>query len=398
MSRRLDAFDLPEKTKIYVKSVLNPFLEEIVRELMTNQPANPTEYMYDFLKKSLHVDDELVREIERLKVCSIFSRFTAGDQLDSENRRSATSQAIVRVDEAAEECEAEDEGFEEFADKFDSANKGRRAVSAEAYGEWNQKKEWVPEEFAKSEEQKQLLNGLLSRSFLFSSLDEADKSVIVGVIEEMTVPEGTTVIYEGDMGDFLFIVEKGSLHCLKQSQLVKVCEAGDVFGELSLLYNAPRAASVLAVTNCVLWKLDRTTFTQIVRKGASKKRQMYVKFLHRVPLLSGMGPYELSQVADALTCHVFGPGEVIVEEGAPGDTFYILEEGTADAFKDGVHTLHYEKAGEYFGELSLLKEEPRRATVKAGASEGCRVLALERRAFNRLLGDLEEFLLKREYS
>lgn len=323
--------------------------------------------------------------------------------------KSQASSPVVTLEateSAAEQDDSDEEGFEEFANTSDFSKRGRHAVSAEAYGDWNKIVEWVPEEYAKTEEQKDRLRGLLSRSFLFASLEESDKCILVGAIEEVSVAEGTQVITQGDSGDFLFIVEKGVLHCIKKSsqgedeppQLVKVCEPGDVFGELSLLYNAPRAASVVAITDSLLWKLGRATFTRIVRDGASKKREKYGKFLLSVPLLSGMSAYEISQIADALIPQSFGPDEIIVKEGDPGDTFYILEEGTAEAFKGSSGGLHYETPGEYFGELALIKPEPRAATVKSGSPGGCRVLSLERTVFNRLLGDLEELLLKREYS
>ena len=151
-----------------------------------------------------------------------------------------------------------------------------------------------------------------------------------------------------------------------------------------------------ATSDCVLWKLDRRTFTHIVRDSASRKRERYETFLHSVPLLRTVGVYELSQIADALRPKRFCPGEVIVTEGEPGDTFYVIEEGTADAFKSGYHVLHYATPGDYFGELALIHNEPRAASVKAGEN-GCEVLMLDRKSFTRLLGNLNE-LIKKEYS
>jgi cAMP-dependent protein kinase regulator len=67
---------------------------------------------------------------------------------------------------------------------------------------------------------------------------------------------GEKVITEGDNGDFLFVIEKGTLNCIKsvngEEKVVKTVNEGDVFGELALLYNCPRAASVMAAD--VLWQ------------------------------------------------------------------------------------------------------------------------------------------------
>ena len=68
-------------------------------------------------------------------------------------------------------------------------------------------------------------------------------------MHEKVVEPNIRVISQGDDGDFLFCVEHGQLDCLKLSdgeeKVVKTCESGDTFGELALLYNCPRAASVM---------------------------------------------------------------------------------------------------------------------------------------------------------
>jgi cAMP-dependent protein kinase regulator len=306
-------------------------------------------------------------------------------------------------DEHEEEKEEIDDDFDESSlPQVTYMNKGRTAVSAEAFGEWNRKEEFTPPVHPKTCEQKESLVTMLSDSFLFNTLDRKDLLVIIDAIEQVVVPAGVRVINQGDIGDFLFVIESGTLNCLKlipgetSEQVVKICGPGDVFGELSLLYNSPRAASVETSSDSILWKLDRSTFTHVVRDSASRKRERYEAFLQSVPLLRTVGVYELSQIADALKPKKFNPGEIIVSEGEPGDTFYMIEEGTADAYKSGYHVLHYSTPGEYFGELALIHNEPRAASVKAGEN-GCEVLMLNRRSFTRLLGNLNE-LIKKEYT
>merc|ERR1719446_2021134 len=136
------------------------------------------------------------------------------------------------------------------------------------------------------------------------------------------------VIIQDDQGDFLFVIETGRLDCKIKvdgaDKVVKTCEAGDVFGELALLYNCPRAASVDAKEKCVLWQLDRDTFNNIVKEAAQKKRQRYDTFLAKVPLLTSMDAYERSQLADALKPEMFTDGCAIVKQGEDGNSFYII--------------------------------------------------------------------------
>jgi len=80
-------------------------------------------------------------------------------------------------------------------------------------------------------------------------------------------------------------VGTGTLLCQKlfpgntEATFLKTYQPGEAFGELSLLYNAPRAATIIANEECQLWKLDRETFNHIVKDAANKKRAQYETFL-----------------------------------------------------------------------------------------------------------------------
>merc|ERR1719498_1774505 len=216
---------------------------------------------------------------------------------------------------------------------------------------------------------------------------------------EKVVEAKVRLINQGEDGDVLFVIETGTLDCyIKKGEdpeiKVKTCEPGDAFGELALLYNAPRAASVQAKGRCVCWKLDRETFNHIVKDAAQKKRDRYMDFFKEVPLLNAVDAYGRSQVADALKPKEVTKGTEIIAQGSEGQEFYIIEEGMCKAIKkvSGQPDKELElKAGDYFGELALLNNEPRAASVFA-SSDTVRLLALDRKAFNRLLGPLKEMM------
>lgn len=174
-------------------------------------------------------------------------------------------------------------------------------------------------------------------------------------------------------------------------------QAGGSFGELALMYNAPRAATVMsAEASCTLWALDRITFRRILMESTFARRRMYETFLEEVPLLSSLTPYERSKIADALETQKYVAGDIIIKEGDLGKSFYLLESGEADAFKgDPSHkVLHYKK-GDYFGELALLNDQPRAASIMA--SSDVKVASLGKNAFQRLLGPLEGILRRTRY-
>ena len=279
----------------------------------------------------------------------------------------------------------------------------RSGVSAEVYGMFHKKENFVARVIKKTPEQIQRIKSSVIHSFLFGNLEPKDLEVVINAMEEKRYKKGQNIITQGDNGDCLYFVEEGNLNCFKKFQgqdepkLVKKYQPGDAFGELALLYNAPRAATITAESNEVItWVLDRETFNNIVKDAAQKKREKYENFLKNVEILSTIEPYELMQISDALKTATFKKGDYIIKEGEMGDVFYILEEGACEATK----TLEPGKpdtvikeysVGDYFGERALIKGEPRACNIIA-SSDTVKVISLDRISFKRLLGPIEEIL------
>jgi cAMP-dependent protein kinase regulator len=174
---------------------------------------------------------------------------------------------------------------------------------------------------------------------MFNALDEKEFEIVVDSIEEVKVSPGDSIIKEGDEGDCMYVVESGTLNCTKvfkgntEPTFLKEYQPGEGFGELALLYNAPRAATITAKTEGIVWRLDRDTFNHIVKDAAARKREKYESFLSSVKILSSMDPYERSKIADALKEEKFIKGNFVIREGELGDKFYIISEGEAIATK-----------------------------------------------------------------
>ena len=91
---------------------------------------------------------------------------------------------------------------------------------------------------------------------MFAGLEDKDKHIVVLAMEERIFFSGQNVITQGENGKELFVVESGSLKCYKnikgEDKMLKVYKPGEAFGELALLYNAPRAATIIADADCEL--------------------------------------------------------------------------------------------------------------------------------------------------
>jgi len=394
----VDGLSFSEEKKKYILEVLDPVLEEMVADTLTTMPASPTEHMVAWLRLRSGVPVASKENMSLQKRNEELKRALNQTKESVKEGGSMIKKEEQKEEESEEEEDDEMDELPEHMLRSEGGDKKRASVSAEAYGAWNKKVEFVPPVHAKTDEQKARLEGVLTNSFMFNQLSRNDLDVLLLATQEAVFEAGATILQEGDDGDCLFVIEKGSPICKKlidgENKVVKTCAVGDVFGELALLYNAPRAATVEAGDNtCVTWKLDRDTFNAIVKDASQARLAKYDDFLKSVTLLSGMGNYERTQIAEVLKEESFRQGEVIVRQNDPGDKFYIVEDGSLKATKevDGVEktVLEY-KAGDYFGELALLKNQPRAASVLAVSD--CKVLTLDRKTFNKMLGPLQDLL------
>jgi cAMP-dependent protein kinase regulator len=290
---------------------------------------------------------------------------------------------------------------------------GRRvSVSAESMNPTSASHDsWTAPYHQKTHDQIARLKTAVSGNFLFSHLDDEQTSQVLGALVEKPIPaKDIKVITQGDVGDYFYVVEKGAFDVYVNStgslqpgpegmgSKVATVQPGGSFGELALMYNAPRAATVISTeSDSCLWALDRVTFRRILMDSTFQRRRMYEHFLAEVPLLSTLNPYERSKIADALDTQKYPPGTTIIKEGEPGEAFFILESGEANVFKQGVDKPVKEyKKGDYFGELALLNDAPRAASVVSKTE--VKVATLGKDGFQRLLGPVEGIMRRNDPS
>jgi len=246
----------------------------------------------------------------------------------------------------------------------------------------------------KTEEAKQKIRAAVKDNFLFSDLEESLMSYIVDAALEITHEPGHVIIKQGDEGDNFYILHEGECEFFVSGDSKGKAGPGTSFGELALMYNSPRAATVVATSEVKLFALDRITFRQIMADATSKKRRLHEQFLEKVPLFSGMLPTERAKIADVLESVRFKAGETIIHQGENGDKFFILEEGnvTAKVFTQGGSAIDLKDygPGDYFGELALLNDKPRAASVVCVTDSIC--VCMDSQSFKRLLGSCETIM------
>ena len=392
-----------------VKGIVKPMMEEILKTL----PEEPLRFMLTWLTNYSKGDsseingereelENLRKEIKKYKNKENIKIKTPEESENSEESKSEESSLSSKEneDEVKEDQNNIDKQIQERRNKI--MKRGQRSsVSAEVFGLYNKTGDCKPRVIPKTESQKETIKKKCLQSFIFNSLEDADFIKVIDAFEEKKFNAGDYVIKEGEQGDVVYLVDTGELDCEKTFKkgdnptYLKTYYPGESFGELALLYNAPRAATIKAKTNCILWALDRGTFNNIVKEAAVKKREKYENSLKNVPILSTIDHYELGQICDAVHSEKANKGDYIIKQGDKGDKFYILDEGEAYAAKvfnigEEEQNVKDYKKGDYFGELALLRDEPRAASVVAKCD--CKLITLDRLAFKRLLGPLEKLL------
>ena len=212
-------------------------------------------------------------------------------------------------------------------------------------------------------------------------------------MREQEVKAGELIIKEGDDGDFFYVVDSGRFGVYKEGidGCLKTETQGGYFGELALMYNAARAATIKAEEDSVVWSLDRESFRALASKRVSAKRQSHEAALKSIPLLQTLKSVELASIADALTVKDYEAGVEVVKQGDPGDCFFIIEWGGVEFVKDG-QSVGRAATGGYFGELALLTDAPRAATVKTTVPS--KLASLDGAAFARVLGPVKDLLIR----
>jgi CRP-like cAMP-binding protein len=97
------------------------------------------------------------------------------------------------------------------------------------------------------------------------------------------------------------------------------------------------------------------------------------RHLGTIPLFSGLSPKLMHTLAATASDRSYPPGEVIVKQGEKAIGLYIIVDGKVDVEKSG-KTVATLGPGQFFGEMALLDEEPRTATVRAATRCRCVVV------------------------
>ena len=151
--------------------------------------------------------------------------------------------------------------------------------------------------------------------------------LMVRALEREEFAKGDLIVSQGAHGDKLYVMESGGVDVLMGGYVISNLGPGSVFGELALLCDAPRAATVQCTSPCVVWSLTRHLFHSIrefVHSNTTIKRR---NWLSKCPVACSFNNDQLYELLSSLEVLTFRSGDIVQEEGEIMSRIFMVERG-----------------------------------------------------------------------
>lgn len=242
----------------------------------------------------------------------------------------------------------------------------------------------------------------LSQNLVFRGINQQLLQQVVDRMYGVSYPKGVTVVQQGEHADeefdCMYFLEKGEVDVVISGNVTRGTSGeaqkiegnsavihkgpGWVFGDVALLFNTPRTASVITSAPSTMWLLERRTFLRFVMRHAPGARTL--RFVRKLPLLKGLSDNVLLNVAERLEEKVYQDGESIIRYGERGDQLYLIRYGTVRVLRPGDGAgQRIEVAclgrGQFVGERTLVTGKLRSADCEASGE--VRVVVINKKDF-----------------
>ncbi|CAK60750.1 unnamed protein product (macronuclear) [Paramecium tetraurelia] len=229
--------------------------------------------------------------------------------------------------------------------------------------------------------------------FVFSSMNETQLVQLAKSMFYCRLVIGQTIIKQGDGASSFFVLEKGKINVLVDGISRKQLTQGNGFGELALLYNAPRSATCVAMEECFLWGIDRHTFRKSVENVMRSEQEKNRQLLEQVKFFNQLTKDQKDAIAGVLILQKFNQNEIIVNEGDQASSFYIIVEGKCGVFNKEDVQIATLNPKDSFGESALKHDNQiRMMTIKA-IEKDTKVVALGKDMITQILGDKVQYII-----
>lgn len=240
--------------------------------------------------------------------------------------------------------------------------------------------------------QKIILEGL-QEHFLFHDLSNEVLSSLIKAMFPCKLRKNEYLFMQGENASHFFFLERGILQLYINETPKKELLPGTAFGELALIYNEVRSASIQAMEDCLLWGLDRLTFSSFMQEINENLYKENREFLDIVTFFRFLNDQQKDTLALRFSKQSFQKNDIIINKGETGTSFYVIMSGIVKILlEEGrVHVL---REGQCFGESTLfLENDVVKGTVIADTLTVC--LAIGSQDLKKLFGEnIEKMAMK----
>jgi len=230
----------------------------------------------------------------------------------------------------------------------------------------------------KTEEEKHIIQEGIRDNILFQNCPQEMLQEVILAMKKEHFSKGKKIIKQGDAGgtDFYVLVE-GVCEVKKvvqgqQALRFQYKHTPQAFGELALLYSAPRAASITAVTDATCWVLNSRDFNGIRHRVEEALRQEALKLMDKSQVFSDLDAKQKIRLMDAMDRVEYERDEVLINAGESARHMYLIQSGVATAtFEDAELTF---VAGDAFGMGTPFNDQENSPAIRASGRLVCYVL------------------------
>jgi cGMP-dependent protein kinase 1 len=234
----------------------------------------------------------------------------------------------------------------------------------------------VSGEVPKTAQDLKIIKTALLKHFIFSTLTESQIDAVANEMFNFSYPAQKIIFEQNSQGDNFFIISKGKVEVVVNLKVAAILNVGDSFGEVALLHDTPRTATIITLQETILWGLDRNTFREILKSMSSKNFNENLVFIENIQIFASLTKKQKESLANAMVSEVYKVGFRIIQEDERGDFMYIIKEGSVLVTKKGMEIRKLGK-NDYFGEQALLNNNLRTATITALENVCCLSISSE---------------------
>jgi len=242
---------------------------------------------------------------------------------------------------------------------------------------------------------------------LFSDLKKEELSRVMEKIQAKQFTQGAFICQEGDPGDSIFIISRGKVGIFRHPASGKkiplnTLQEGDFFGEFAFFSNSRRQATVESLDDTEVLEITKKDLQEIIEEFPSVSEVLLKFYKERVldnlmvtsSLFQSFALQERKKLLDKFILEEFPSEATVLEEGAPGDSLYIIKTGEVEVFTTDAQgatvVLARLKEGDFFGEISLITGKPRTASVKV--LQPVELMRLAKNDFDQIIKNHPEVL------